>query len=52
MQWAVGDVITPKGMIHVEWRIEGEKRFLSASVPKALEVNVAKEFEHAIWYTR
>lgn len=44
--WAEGDVITPKGMIHVEWKMVGEQRFLEASVPKSLKVKISEEFHH------
>ena len=50
-QWAEGDVITPKGMIHVKWRIEGNDKYLEVSAPKTIKVRVSEAFDHVSVYS-
>ena len=38
--WARGTVATPKGIISVEWCIEGDKFSMSANIPEGIEAEV------------
>ncbi|HHV11677.1 MAG TPA: hypothetical protein GXX75_15500 [Clostridiales bacterium] len=46
-QWAEGDVITPKGMIHVKWNVAGGERLLKVAVPDSVKMELVfpKELE-------
>ncbi len=39
LQWAEGDVITPKGMIHASWKLENGEIVKSIELPEGLEAN-------------
>ncbi|HWT75366.1 MAG TPA: alpha-L-rhamnosidase C-terminal domain-containing protein [Mobilitalea sp.] len=38
LSWAKGSVITPKGMLTLEWKLERENYMVQAAVPKEIEV--------------